>query len=66
MITARARVLDRIADHLAQRSAGHPPRTAVDGITAAGKTTFAREPSAMGHAVFNNYMETKTVITDLT
>ena len=41
---ARRQVLDRIADHLAAtRPDGHPLRLAVDGITAAGKTTFADE-----------------------
>lgn len=43
---SRARVLGRVADHLAQRSVGHPLRVAVDGITAAGKTTLARELAA--------------------
>jgi uridine kinase len=46
MITLRDRVLGRIADHLAQRRAGHPLRVAVDGITASGKTTLARELTA--------------------
>lgn len=48
MITTstRRRVLDRIADHLAERRPGHPLRVAVDGITAAGKTTLARELTA--------------------
>lgn len=46
MITARARVLGRVADHLAARRAGHPLRVAVDGVTAAGKTTLARELAA--------------------
>lgn len=46
MITARARVLGRVADHLVQCSVGHPLRVAVDGITAAGKTTLARELAA--------------------
>nr|WP_052477764.1 gamma-glutamylcyclotransferase [Kibdelosporangium sp. MJ126-NF4]CEL13826.1 Uridine kinase [Kibdelosporangium sp. MJ126-NF4]CTQ88194.1 Uridine kinase (EC 2.7.1.48) [Kibdelosporangium sp. MJ126-NF4] len=40
---ARARVLGRVADHLAARQLGHPLRVAVDGVTAAGKTTLARE-----------------------
>jgi uridine kinase len=43
----RGRVLGRIADHLAARRLGHPLRVAVDGITAAGKTTLARELTAM-------------------
>jgi len=45
MIT-RERVLGRIADHLAARELGHPLRVAVDGVTAAGKTTLARELAA--------------------
>ncbi|MEU7476983.1 gamma-glutamylcyclotransferase [Lentzea sp. NPDC042327] len=44
--TARARVVARIADHLASRDPGHPLRVAVDGVTAAGKTTLARELTA--------------------
>jgi uridine kinase len=39
----RAAVLGRVADHLHARRPGHPLRVAVDGITAAGKTTVARE-----------------------
>jgi uridine kinase len=48
MITAspRDRVLGRIADHLASVRPGRPVRVAVDGITAAGKTTLARELTA--------------------
>ncbi|MGW6932130.1 gamma-glutamylcyclotransferase [Lentzea sp. NPDC054927] len=42
----RDRVLGRIADHLAQQRPGHPLRVAVDGITASGKTTLARELTA--------------------
>lgn len=42
----RNQVLGRIADHLASRSPGHPLRVAVDGITASGKTTLARELTA--------------------
>jgi uridine kinase len=42
----RARVLGRVADHLIARQVGHPLRVAVDGITAAGKTTLARELAA--------------------
>ncbi|MGW7459931.1 hypothetical protein [Streptomyces sp. NPDC054797] len=38
----RDQVIGRIADHLAARDPGHPLRVAVDGITAAGKTTLAR------------------------
>ena len=33
----------RITDHLAAQRPGHPLRVAVDGITASGKTTLARE-----------------------
>lgn len=46
MITPRDRVLGRIADHLVARRPGHPLRVAVDGITASGKTTLARELTA--------------------
>ncbi|WP_188136009.1 gamma-glutamylcyclotransferase [Lentzea indica] len=46
MIKARDRVLGRIADHLVSVRPGHPLRVAVDGITAAGKTTLARELAA--------------------
>ena len=46
MITPREHVLGRIADHLCGRFPGHPVRVAVDGITASGKTTFARELTA--------------------
>lgn len=42
----RTRLVGRIADHLAARDPGHPLRVAVDGITAAGKTTFAAELAA--------------------
>lgn len=42
----RRRVLDRIADHLVARRLGHPLRVAVDGVTAAGKATLAREVAA--------------------
>jgi uridine kinase len=44
MITPRERVLGRIADHLV--TPGGPLRVAVDGITASGKTTLARELTA--------------------
>ncbi|WP_086666785.1 gamma-glutamylcyclotransferase [Lentzea kentuckyensis] len=44
MITSRDRVLGRIADHLV--ALGRPLRVAVDGITASGKTTLARELTA--------------------
>ncbi|HEU5475606.1 MAG TPA: hypothetical protein VFV67_33610 [Actinophytocola sp.] len=42
----RARVIGRVADHLAAQRLGHPVRVAVDGITAAGKTTLAAELTA--------------------
>ncbi|MET9229262.1 gamma-glutamylcyclotransferase [Lentzea sp. NPDC003310] len=45
MITPRERVLNRIADHLV--GLGGPLRVAVDGITASGKTTLARELTAL-------------------
>ena len=41
--TDRERVVRRVADHLAARRPGEPLRVAVDGITAAGKTTLAGE-----------------------
>ncbi len=40
------RALGRIADHLCAADPGHPLRVAVDGITAAGKTTLARSLAA--------------------
>lgn len=43
---ARADVIGRIADRLVQLVPGHPLRVAVDGITAAGKTTLANELAA--------------------
>lgn len=46
MITSRDRVLGRIADHLVAQDVAYPLRVAVDGITAAGKTTLARELTA--------------------
>jgi uridine kinase len=42
----RALVVGRVADYLVARQPGHPLRVAVDGITAAGKTTLARELAA--------------------
>ncbi|MFJ9419405.1 uridylate kinase [Streptomyces sp. NPDC101227] len=42
----RDQVIGRIADHFAARRPGHPLRVAVDGITAAGKTTLARALAA--------------------
>jgi uridine kinase len=43
---AREKVVGRIADHLTGSDPGHPLRVAVDGVTAAGKTTFAHELAA--------------------
>jgi adenylylsulfate kinase-like enzyme len=40
---ARTDVIGRSADRLAHATFGHPTRVAVDGITAAGKTTLANE-----------------------
>ncbi len=45
-MTTREHVLGRIAGHLASVRLGHPVRVAVDGITASGKTTLARELTA--------------------
>ena len=42
MESSQGRVVGRIADQLLAHRPGHPLRIAVDGITAAGKTTFAR------------------------
>ncbi len=39
----RERVVGRIADHLAARRPSHPLRVALDGISAAGKTTLAAD-----------------------
>ncbi|MEV2221775.1 hypothetical protein AB0E01_18110 [Nocardia vinacea] len=39
----RARILERVVDRLLSSRSTHPVRVAVDGITAAGKTTWARE-----------------------
>jgi len=44
--SARAKLVGRIADHLIAHRPGHPLRVAVDGITAAGKTTLANEIAA--------------------
>ncbi len=41
-----SRALGRVVDHLCALDAGHPLRVAVDGITAAGKTTVARALAA--------------------
>ena len=61
MITPREHVLGRIADHLCGRFPGHPVRVAVDGITASGKTTFARaqkrQPSARGRSAAHLSMD---------
>lgn len=40
---SRAEVVDRVARALLDRDASRPVRVAIDGITAAGKTTFADE-----------------------
>jgi uridine kinase len=42
----RARVVGRVVDHLLAQPVGHPVRVAVDGVTAAGKTTLADELAA--------------------
>jgi uridine kinase len=46
LFASRARVLGRIADHLAALNPGHPLRVGIDGTTAAGKTTAAAELAA--------------------
>lgn len=43
---SRENLIGRIANALCDKQLGHPLRVAVDGITAAGKTTFARELTA--------------------
>jgi uridine kinase len=45
-MTTRADVIGLIADRLVTLRPGHPARVAVDGITAAGKTTLANELAA--------------------
>jgi uridine kinase len=45
-VSTRSRVIARIADHLAALDPAHTLRVAVDGITAAGKTTLAAELTA--------------------
>jgi uridine kinase len=42
-VNARAIAMRRIAHHLCTRAVDHPLRVAVDGITAAGKSTLASE-----------------------
>jgi uridine kinase len=44
---ARADAIGLIADRLVKLEPGHPARIAVDGITAAGKTTLANELAAV-------------------
>lgn len=46
MRVPREKLLSRVVDELMAKRPGHPLRVAVDGITAAGKTTFARELTA--------------------
>ncbi len=46
----RATVVGQVAGILCARAPGHPLRVAVDGITSAGKTTFANEVAAAGGA----------------
>lgn len=40
---SRAQAVDRLARRIAAHDLGHPVRVAVDGITASGKSTLARE-----------------------
>jgi uridine kinase len=42
-MTARDEVIATVTEVVVAADAGHPVRVAVEGITAAGKTTFARE-----------------------
>ena len=46
MPRTRELVVGLIADYLIARLPGHPLRVAVDGVTAAGKSTFAAELEA--------------------
>lgn len=41
----RVKVVGRVVDELLAKRPGHPLRVAIDGITASGKTTFARDLS---------------------
>jgi uridine kinase len=47
-VTTRHQVLSAVADHLMVLQTPHPLRVAIDGIDAAGKTTFA---DALTHAI---------------
>jgi uridine kinase len=42
-VTTRAEVVGAVVDVVLKADPGHPTRVAVEGITGAGKTTFARE-----------------------
>jgi uridine kinase len=44
--SARTAVIGQIAALISQDQPGHPARVAIDGVTAAGKSTFARELSS--------------------
>ena len=47
MTPERVAVLDRIAEHLVTRDMGHPLRVGVDGVCGVGKSTFARDLTAV-------------------
>lgn len=46
MTSTREQTIDSIVDFIARQLPGHPLRIAVDGITASGKSTVARELTA--------------------
>jgi uridine kinase len=60
-VTERTDVIDTVADLLRAIPTGHPLRIGIDGITAAGKTTFANELAetlrARGRTVLRTSMD---------
>ena len=44
--STRARVISQVAAIVCDGDLGHPARVAIDGVTAAGKSAFARELTA--------------------
>jgi uridine kinase len=45
-LTTREEVIAEVAGLVCATEVGHPVRTAIDGVTAAGKSTFASELTA--------------------
>jgi uridine kinase len=45
-MSTRARLISEVATIVCQGELGHPTRVAIDGVTASGKSTFARELTA--------------------